>query len=366
MKNEDQKFTKFLCNNKLTIKNFGPIKEVNIELKELNIFIGPQASGKSTIAKLIHFFQYITSDSPFLNIDYKSLLSIFNKLFGELYLLNSPNAEIEYIYNSGNKITFKNNKLEFDKLSKRDHKTILIPAGRAVYSLISDSLFSLSSEAVNIDPIILNFGRQIELSRKRLGFSTELESMFQKILNGKFKYINGENRIYFKTDKYITLDRASSGQQEVLPLILILKDVLSSQELTEITVEEPEAHLYPYSQYKLIELISWIYNSHQNKNKFIITTHSPYILSSFNNLLFAHKVANLAESTKCKVKELIPETCWIAPDKIAAYSVNEGTIDSIINSSTGLIADNEIDDASEDIAGYFDELLEIYREFKHG
>jgi predicted ATPase len=353
-------------NNRLKIKNFGPIKEIDIELKEINIFIGPQASGKSTIAKLIHFFEYIISDFPFSNTDSKSLLSIFNKLFGELYLLNSPNTEIEYIYNNGEKITIKNNKLKFNNLPKRDHKTILIPAGRAVYSLISDSLFSLSSEAVNIDPIILNFGRQIELSRKRLGFNTELETMFENILNGKFKYINGENRIYFNTDKYITLDRASSGQQEVLPLILILRDVLSSQELTEITLEEPEAHLYPYSQYKLIELISWIYNSHHKKNRFIITTHSPYILSSFNNLLFAYKVANLTETSKLKVKQLIPETCWIAPDKIAAYSVNEGTTDSIVNPSTGLIADNEIDDASEDIAGYFDQLLEIYRQFKHG
>jgi len=31
-----------------------------------------------------------------------------------------------------------------------------------------------------------------------------------------------------------------------------------------------------------------------------------------------------------------------------------------------LIADNEIDDASEEIAGDFDALLDIYRAFKHG
>ncbi|MEN8220944.1 MAG: AAA family ATPase [Pseudomonadota bacterium] len=179
-------------------------------------------------------------------------------------------------------------------------------------------------------------------------------------MKGGFKYVNGENRIYFEEDKYITLDRASSGQQEVLPLVLILRDVFYSGKINFVTVEEPEAHLYPYSQYKLVELISRVHNSHHEKNRFIITTHSPYILSSFNNFWFAYKVAHIGDSAK--VKNVIPEQSWINPDQIAAYSVRDGRVESIVNESTGLIADNEIDDASEDIAGDFVQLLEIYRE----
>ena len=37
---------------RLIVKNFGPIKEVDIDLKKINVFIGPQGSGKSTIAKI--------------------------------------------------------------------------------------------------------------------------------------------------------------------------------------------------------------------------------------------------------------------------------------------------------------------------
>ena len=44
---------------KLIIKNVGPIKEVDIELNRLNVFIGPQSSGKSTIAKMISFCLWI-------------------------------------------------------------------------------------------------------------------------------------------------------------------------------------------------------------------------------------------------------------------------------------------------------------------
>jgi predicted ATPase len=40
----------------LTIKNIGPIKSVeNLELNKVNLFMGLQSSGKSTIAKIISF-----------------------------------------------------------------------------------------------------------------------------------------------------------------------------------------------------------------------------------------------------------------------------------------------------------------------
>ena len=42
--------------DKITIRNFGPIKDINIELSKLMVFIGPQGSGKSTIAKLLTIF----------------------------------------------------------------------------------------------------------------------------------------------------------------------------------------------------------------------------------------------------------------------------------------------------------------------
>lgn len=43
----------------LKIKNFGPIKDVKMEINNIMIFIGPQASGKSTIAKNIFYFNSV-------------------------------------------------------------------------------------------------------------------------------------------------------------------------------------------------------------------------------------------------------------------------------------------------------------------
>ncbi|MEI9956829.1 MAG: AAA family ATPase [Ferruginibacter sp.] len=46
----------------LHIKNFGPIKDVKVDLKKFNVIIGENATGKSTIAKVLavcRYFSYI-------------------------------------------------------------------------------------------------------------------------------------------------------------------------------------------------------------------------------------------------------------------------------------------------------------------
>ena len=40
----------------LKVTNFGPVRNIDIELRDINIFIGEQSIGKSTIAKLITIF----------------------------------------------------------------------------------------------------------------------------------------------------------------------------------------------------------------------------------------------------------------------------------------------------------------------
>ena len=40
--------------NNIKIKSFGPIKEANIDIAPLTIFVGPNSSGKSYLSLLIH------------------------------------------------------------------------------------------------------------------------------------------------------------------------------------------------------------------------------------------------------------------------------------------------------------------------
>ena len=47
----------------ITIKNVGPIKEIiNLEFNKVNVFMGPQSSGKSTIAKIISYCTWVEKD----------------------------------------------------------------------------------------------------------------------------------------------------------------------------------------------------------------------------------------------------------------------------------------------------------------
>lgn len=65
--------------------------------------------------------------------------------------------------------------------------------------------------------------------------------------------------------------------------ILMLK-----KEEAFVIIEEPEAHLYPSLQNKLMEFIAYFANV--NQSSVLITTHSPYILTSVNALYCAGKV----------------------------------------------------------------------------
>ena len=54
-----------IMENKIVIQNFGPVKEAQINLnKKFQIF--PQASGKSTICKVVYFVQNIEENISFV------------------------------------------------------------------------------------------------------------------------------------------------------------------------------------------------------------------------------------------------------------------------------------------------------------
>lgn len=48
-----------MADEKIKIQNFGGIAVLEAEFKQINIFIGPQASGKSITVKLLFFFKNI-------------------------------------------------------------------------------------------------------------------------------------------------------------------------------------------------------------------------------------------------------------------------------------------------------------------
>ena len=62
---------------KLTVRNFGPISNLDITIRPMTLFIGTQGSGKSTIAKLLTFCRESLWTDLFDKLNYKKRLQDF-------------------------------------------------------------------------------------------------------------------------------------------------------------------------------------------------------------------------------------------------------------------------------------------------
>ncbi len=390
---------------KLIVKNFGPIKNVEINSKQLTIFIGPQASGKSVLAKLMAIFQ----DFKFLTkLDLQEFLSIYNIEFltdktyieyivGDVHItcINSKininsnafkhKSEIddfilelspelrtlmqevkkipEFIKLSNeNKEAFLTNIIEKSKENIRDGlKTILndrflysplyIPTERVFVARISDFLYNFIDSNIQIPKSTINFGARFENARNKL--SSYKIPFFENV---EYSYDNNSNKLKLGNDKIINLTQSSSGMQSVIPIALLI-EYFSKQKATNFVIEEPELNLYPTTQKKVVEFITE--KCLNKKHNLIVTTHSPYILTSFANLIEANNTAEINSEAKKKVLEIIPEKNWIDFKNVSAYYINNGKATDILDYENKTIDANAIDDVSDIIAEEFDTLLNI-------
>jgi predicted ATP-dependent endonuclease of OLD family len=199
--------------------------------------------------------------------------------------------------------------------------------------------------------------------KKKLDF---IKDKSYKILKGEYLSDGLGEKIKISSRMAIDISDTSSGQQEV---IRILQDIficiLENSTVLRI-VEEPEAHLFPIAQKDLIELLALMVNQN-NDNQLIITTHSPYVLTVFNNLLFAQRVVDKNPSAEAEVAELIPKEFWLKAKDFSAYSLGNASIheepeycESIFNNQTGAIQQNYLDAVSEMLGGDFNYLYSLY------
>ena len=448
---------------RIIIKNFGPIENAELDIKDYTILIGPNASGKSTIAKLVWFFQSsITVESIDrirkhgtyeINVhdlkesftsqfqrswdkglwDIRALQEDFEvKYYQEFYepepehaiTLKKDNGKLDVILTDGylqyirdtlmktagvykyssdleelqshtiQQLSPLDERLPFlsTKEEPKKRRAIFIPAGRQILSLPTDS-FPLFKEG-RIEPLVEEFMKLVK--RQEGNFHQSIQDEFNKleqselkqepedtnwgllenlkmairfsdtILKGKYINTREGERIYFNEKQFVKLYEASSGQQESLWIVnliyLLLWETCSSFTYSTFTIiEEPEAHLYPETQKAITELISLLANW---QNQVMLTTHSPYILSALNNLLYAHKVGNANDKAKWKeMNEIIPEPLWVDIDRVAAYLIRDTrTIENIIDHELGIIIAEEIDSASRIILDKFDQILKLENE----
>lgn len=130
--------------------------------------------------------------------------------------------------------------------------------------------------------------------------------------------------------------------------------------IRSFVIEEPEAHLFPIAQGKVVSLIAAAYNEDFAGGDFVITTHSPYILTAFNNLIQANNtVLSFGDGNPSEVFEVIPGDQHIRYEDVSAYIVNQGSVTSILDDEYRLIQADAIDEVSEHFSATFEKLIEI-------
>ena len=444
---------------KISIKNLGPIKEFESDLSKMNLLIGEQATGKSTICKSVYFFRTIKDEiadhlyliaamglsasegqrsghiaqinisNPKQQILYVLTHNIgekFKQIFGTNSILNSD-MKMTYDYGAdiyislsvaydsfrveirySDKLTNELKKLErrfvgttnlenltdfsFREVERsRIHKeikysvsslfddflsTYYIPAGRQMMSL-------LSSQKTRID-----YARMDWINRKFMQFCEFLQNFFRNGINeahehyvfskynietsyiaqriiqamkGDYQVLGDQEYLIIDENHKIQLSYASSGQQEVLWVFLQLYALILREESSFVIIEEPEAHLYPTLQHKVFEFITEFTNL--NNSAALVTTHSPYMLTSANVLYYAGRIAGRGNHGEALQKILHPSK-YVHPDQFTAWKLNvNGAVESLVDEEYEDLRSSLIDEVSEEIDRLYTKLY--YYEVEH-
>ena len=261
-------------------------------------------------------------------------------------------------------------------------ESVFIPTGRSFFSTPNRGFFSVSGK--NLDWITQRFSSEIDWEYRSLlepsGPSSDLLPQFLEeaahILGGRVIRENGLLLFRSESDgRALPFQLLSSGTMELLPLLNPLANLVfnvssnplnvwskSSPGFGPIFVEEPELSIFPESQYLLMRLFAWLSSEHRLDFPFAITTHSPYTLSSFNNLIMAGQLAKERPELRDEVAQLVPERFWIENGSFRAYCIHDGELKSILSES-GLIDGEYLDSVSDTIGNEFDSLLRL--EYDH-
>lgn len=364
---------------KLIIRNFGPIKDVEIEFRSINIFIGDQGTGKSTVSKLYtiiyNYAYYDVFDANFENTHDPNTLKFFKylELFGVLNYLQNGTTIIysseKFNFEFGEGVV-KTEHPEFYRMLPtemperlQDYFTFnYIPAERVFVSTLADALYGLNELGTKLPTLFNRFGNKFSSARKE-----KARRNYVHLLGADFGHNNGIDTIITQDGKEFPLSDASTGLQGTMPLLVVFDSIvdkksikLSDSPSSLLVIEEPELNLFPDTQKKVLNyLISNSIGDGLFKLRLIINTHSPYILTSINNLMYAYEVG---ASQQEKVNRIIPKKYWVNPADVSAYRLlPNGTCREIVKKTEDgtLIEAAEIDEVSRELNKEFDELIKL-------
>ena len=268
-------------------------------------------------------------------------------------------------------------KQELYKIFNDNISVVYIPAGRSMITLLSQQFTYIyatmdDTQKRSLDSCTKDYLERI--LRLKPEFSEGLErlasyyleknqlsqttikltlTLIEHILRGAYRYTNGEEQIVLKNGKYIKLNFSSSGQQESVWILNLLFYYLLQENPILFIIEEPESNLFPESQKYITEMIALVSN---RGHSVVLTTHSPYVLGTLNNLLYAHTIGKKHEK---KIDNIIPMQLWLNYTSFNSWFVKNGIIENCMDLEIHMIQNERIDEISKVINHDFDRMLEL-------
>ncbi|MBD5298504.1 MAG: ATP-binding protein [Bacteroides sp.] len=399
----------------LSIKNIGPIKEIDIELNRINIFIGPQSSGKSTVAKIVSFCQWLEKDC-FLHQSVRHVDTAYVKrhlfnYFNMSSYANRKDAMFHYL-GDGIEIEYSNEnvivKMKPGFKTMQISKNLYLPSERNVlaipgifttkmpdnylldfiddWQIIRTKYTSLSGHQIldlkesyffdshsNSDKLLLQDGDPIPLSESSSGLQSVTPLCILIDYTTDWIYSHEEDKSAYARKRYreaAIIRYLSNKMDNVEALVddinrtettklelLELEHNMSIPAFSNLIVEEPEQNLFPDTQVRLLYYI--LSKINHSRDSLIITTHSPYILYALNNCMLASKVsgedvAEVAESID------IPKAAWTDTADVSVWELDNGVIrgNATIQDDKGLIRGNYFDRVMHNVMADFHILID--------
>lgn len=369
----------------LRIKNFGPVTDVTIELRLVNVLIGDQSTGKSTVAKVLIAIKGVMIHVGSEKNDDFLLREFYDQM--EYLGISSylkPESFIEFEDSIGflkfdNKVS--GNKLEIkEKLSKEGVKEKVtnniryIPSYREAVSLLKDETDAIIASGAQLPKLFHLFSQLVKNAKRAQPLYD-----YRDVLNVFYKYAGNRDLIIMPDKGEIAMNDASSALNSGIPLLLAFDYIVESikpQQITDstfriyhtrnqpyIVIEEPELNCFPTTQKKMVSHIIDKIKYWNNKEeidfycRILITTHSPYFLTSLNNLMYAYVVG---EKYPVESNRIIDEKYWLNPDDVSAYLLKvDGTCENIMDRKEKLIKAEKIDTVSREINEEFEKLTDL-------
>ncbi len=284
--------------DRIAVKKFGPIQEVNIELGDLTVLIGAQASGKSLFLQMFKLIKDRTAILKSLEnygfVVNNKLENLLNRYLGE-GLSSMWTEESEFVMNDK---VYTRECFEFSPKGNPADKVFYIPAQRILS--IADGRPKYFMEFSENDPFVLRkFSETLRLFiQNGLGESGVLYPLPNRLKNaikkmydrtifhgGKvvFDEKGGQRKIAMNVgDMHLPLMTWSAGQKEFMPLLMAFyclsgppQNVVNRKQYEYIILEEPEMGLHPLAiQTIILQMIEFMHAGY----KVIVSTHSPVLL----------------------------------------------------------------------------------------